>query len=159
MRHTVFNTTIAALILSISFISCDNAVQKDDDQNRGDRIEARDNTGTAENEYRQDVAPDRDDFERRAERNNERITELRNEVDNTERDNTATTDQEDHRERTQRIEELEEQNRDLETRLENFQEDGEESWEEFKADFNREMEKLESEIEELGDEMDGTASN
>lgn len=148
MKNTIVISTVAGL-LSCCLISCEPAVKKDENAEQN-RMETRGDASDAENQFREDFQADRAEMERRAQENNRRIADFKNQQaapeDNTNTQGTNTTVSED---RTARVEELEERNNDLQTRLDEFSADSEESWQEFKQDFNEEMANLEEEIDKF----------
>lgn len=135
-RHKIIIIS-AAMLLGINFQSCENA-NKSDREN--DRVE---NRKEKNEQYEREVAKFKDETERRIQENNRRIRSLRN--------GNAGQESAMDQEKEQQIQKLENQNRTLQDKLNNFEADSKEAWEEFKQDFNRQMANIEDEIEELTD--------
>ncbi len=157
MKSTFITSTVAGL-LCFSLISCEPTVRKDETEDR--RMEVRGEMTEDEARFHRELRGEREELERRTQDYNRRLADIKNQQSAPE-DNTSTNTNSGTNNRTAAVEDLEERNNNLQNRLDDFTVESEESWQEFKKDFNDEMAQLENEINKFfsTDEADDQAEN
>lgn len=135
-----YNFAISIALICALLISCDSDTDTTNETQEGiAETEQRMNEG--QEDLQEEYNTFREGANDQIQANEERINELKQEMENAEGD---------VRQRNQeRINELEQKNDSLQTELEGYQIDTQEDWESFKEDFNSTLNEVGNSIEEL----------
>jgi F0F1-type ATP synthase membrane subunit b/b' len=140
MRKTIFIAAFNALLAGLIFTSCESKQEKVEDA-REDVQEAKEDLKEAQRELNAEYPGYKTDAEARIEANNKRIAELKAKL---RQPGEKPLDDE----RRKRIEELEQRNAQLRSRLYDY-ETTRSDWEEFKREFNRDMDEIKRDVDNL----------
>jgi cell shape-determining protein MreC len=133
MKKSIYTLAITAFAAGTIFSACNTSAEKvENAQNKV--TEANEDLNKAEDNYAADVKKFRKESEEKIADNEMRIAEC-----------TASLEREKN-EATQadkvKVAELEQKNRDLRKRMDNYQENGNENWQSFKREFDHDINEL-----------------
>lgn len=140
MKKTILVMTLATFILGTGLTSCNTSAENvEDAQENAD--EANEELDEANQEYMEDLRAYRLEISERITVNESKIAELKVLVSAEKGEIKIIHEKE--------IARLEKRNRDLEEKLANYKGDGKEDWNEFKKEFNHDMEELGKALKDL----------
>lgn len=133
MKNNILKITAVVLIAGAALTSCNSSTDKV--ENAQQAVEEADQELREANEaYLRDIEQYRKETAERIEAHNQSIADFTSRIENEKAE--AKADYENQ------IAELEQKNSDLEMRMKNYKADGKEEWEEFKTEFNHDMDEL-----------------
>ncbi|GAA4461296.1 hypothetical protein GCM10023093_05700 [Nemorincola caseinilytica] len=145
MRSNIIAIAGALIISGFMATGCGSS----EDRAREDVKDAQENVAEAQNdlnkanaEYEAEIEEYRRTMVDRSEANNRTIDELKANVDKQRK--------EAREEYRQKVAALEEKNRELKARMSDYKADGKDKWENFKTEFNRDMDNLGQALSDLG---------
>jgi predicted nucleic acid-binding Zn-ribbon protein len=133
MKKTILLQIASILIFGVILTGCYSSAEKvENAQNKVS--DANDDLNKANQEYLADVENYKIEVTAKIEANNKSIAELKERMKNKKQDTKN-----DYK---KRIAVLEQRNSDLKYRIDNYKAEGKDKWEQFKEEFNRDMENL-----------------
>ncbi len=133
MKNSILTMTAIALIASAVVTGCNTSAQKV--ENAEDNVAAAEQDLTKANqEYLADLQKYREEVAMKIATNNKSIAEFNARMDNQKAEAKA-----DYK---KRIDAIQQKNSDMKKRLDEFKAESKEQWENFKAEFSRDMEDL-----------------
>jgi peptidoglycan hydrolase CwlO-like protein len=132
--------TVTAIMIIITLISCGSKTNKREKAMQ-DSLKAQENTQKMNEEYETDMANYKKDIQAKIEENNKKIGDLRANIKN-----QKAAGREEYK---SRIDDLQRRNEDLRMKMDNYQGSGKDKWEEFKREFNHDMDELGKALEDL----------
>ena len=129
--------TVLTIILAIAvvvFISSCNSPEEKVDKTEVDLLKAEQDLDKANAKYLENVENYRFETRNKIQANNQQIAQLKRQIDNKKKDVKVAYNKQ--------IATLEQKNKEMERRISDYKADSKDSWETFKADFNEEMDKL-----------------
>jgi len=147
MKRIVVAITICAFITGAFLTGCNSSPNKVDDAQKA-VIEANKKRDAANKEYLADIENFRSETAARIAANDKRIAELKA--------NLAHERKEARADYKKKIAELEQKNRDMKKEMDEYNEEGKENWEKFKAEFNHDMDELGKAFKDIGVRNTGT---
>lgn len=142
MKKLLFTATLNAALTALVFTSCESKQEKVEDAQE-EVNEAKEDLQDAKNELNAEYPSYRQAQEDRINMNQKRIDDLRAKI------NTGGKPLDEARQK--RIQELEEKNAELRSRLAGYETERSD-WEEFKREFDRDMDNLGKSFDDLGND-------
>jgi chromosome segregation ATPase len=133
MKKSILALAACTLIAGAIFTSCDTPTQKVENAQQN-VIEANNDLAKANQEYLADMESYRQETANRIAANEEAIREYNARIEHDKKAIKA--------EHKKRIAELEQKNRDMKKRLDDYREEGKDKWIIFKAEFSHDMDEL-----------------
>ena len=127
-------TTIAGTLLSAAILTSCNSPAKKVENAQENVTEAKEDLAEANKEYREDMEKYRQETAEKIDANNKSLAEFNDRIKS-----QKMAAQADYK---KKIAELEQKNTDMKKRMDEYNADGKENWENFKTEFNRDMEEL-----------------
>ncbi len=142
MKKSILFAGICSMMLAMSFTSCKNTEAKIEDA-QNDVLEAQQDVAEAQNEAYQMYENYKLEINEKILRNNQKIADLKVK---------GITGSNDAKARyNEKIAKLEESNAKLQSKLNNYTEYSEDTWESFKADVSRAVDSLENDFNRIND--------
>lgn len=141
MKKTIFYTTALLLATGSIFTSCDSKKENVEDA-KEEVTEAKEELREAQQELNSEYPAFKTDADVRIEANNKRIAELRETINKPGKKPLDDA-------RAKRIDELQEQNARLRSRLYGYEKERSD-WEAFKREFNHDMDEMGNAFKDLG---------
>lgn len=126
MKKLIFTITATLLLTGTIFTSCDTATEK------AENIKI--NAEEAKEDFKVDIENFKKETAVKIDSNKQKIAELNVKIEYA-KDDVKTYSQE-------QIAILEQKNREMKIKMDEYKEDGKENWESFKAEFSRDMDDL-----------------
>jgi len=133
MKKSILTLAVCSFITVGILISCNNSAQKADKAQQN-VIKANKDLDQANKEYLADIGNYRIETAKRIAANDQIIYEFRTKLEHEKK--IAKADY------NKKIAELEQKNRDMKRKMDDYKSDGKENWEKFKAEFNHDMDEL-----------------
>ena len=141
MRTSILALAAFALLAGAVSISCSSSSKKVDDAQNSIR-EARQDLDAANKEFLADMENFRVEMVAKIDANDKRIAELKANMVNEKK--TAQADYK------KKIDDLEKRNRALKAKIDGYEGEGKENWENFKAEFNHDMDQFGQAFKDIG---------
>lgn len=138
MRNNQLLDILFIAFLNITFLSCTNTIKKNE---RGAMEQERADIEQKNNELQADIKEYKRINNEYINANNNKIVEFRAKIN--------SWRQEDRSDYLKKINDLEQKNLDIKTKLDNFRDDGEVNWGIFKSEFNNEIKELNQTFKEF----------
>lgn len=145
IKKNIFVVSALSLFAICATLPACNSAQNKQEQVEKDRekvTDAKNELNKAQDDYQADLEKFRLDVDQRIANNETRIHELR--------DSITYVGKPSREERRKRIDELEQKNRDMKRRLNEYKADGNEKWQSFKREFNHDMDELGHALRDIG---------
>ena len=135
MKKTILTFAITAFIAGITLVGCNNPPSDNKVENAKEDVnEAKQDLREAENDYAREWQEYRNEQLAKLANNDKEIADYRVKI---------KTEKAEVRERKEkRLAELERENNELKVRLDNYKDDGQNNWQQFKTEFNQSMDHL-----------------
>lgn len=140
MKKTIFILAITMFMAGTIFTSCESSAKKVAEA-QDNVIKANDDLNKANQEYLEDIKSYRKIAEDNIEANSKNIAEFKARVAKDKK--IAKADY------IKKIEELEQKNTDLKMRIVDYKDEGKQSWEIFKSEFNNELDELAKALKDM----------
>ena len=133
MRKATFTMFATLFIASAVLMSCNNSTKKVD-QAQENVSEAKEDLNEAKKDYEIEIENYRKETYAKISDNDKIIADFKSKI---ERQNKST-----HTEYHKEIAPLEERNKELKKKMDNYKDEGKDQWESFKSEFNHDMDDL-----------------
>jgi len=133
MKRSIFTIMIVTFISASVLISCNSSADKVEKAKK-EVLEANRDLDEANKEYELDMANYRKEIAAKVESNNQSILELKAKINEQKKDAKI--------EYKQKIADIELKNEELRLKMENYKATDKENWENFKEEFNHDMDEL-----------------
>lgn len=140
MKQSILVLAIFSFLAGALIISCDSPAQRVEAAETN-VAEAKDDLAQAKQEYLEDVENYRLQTAKKIEANNQKIADFNVKIEKEKAEAKA--------EYKIKVAELEQKNRDMKKKLDDYKAEGKDQWYTFKAEFNRDMEQLGNALENL----------
>jgi chromosome segregation ATPase len=136
------NILLSLLAIPVLLMTIAACSSNDDKTSAEDVNDAKENLKDAAEDYKEEVENYRNDMQQTIYKNRDLITELKAEK--------ASADKKVNEERKSQIAKLEEQNDDLEVRINEYTSENEANWKAFKKEFSHDMSEIGKAFKDLG---------